>query len=676
VKKFLFLLLFVCITVAGYTQQVQIDSLLNALGSAESTQQSSIQLRLAQLYASSNSKKAIDYANQAYNNALNDQQKIQIGLFLGGLYSRTGNGQKAIDTYGNILYLATQTNDADARAKAQVALGSAYFLTGNLSESLNNYLQSLRYYEGINDATSTVGIYNGLANIYEKQGNYSKALEYNLKAIDIYESSSNKFRALVGYEQIGNMYLKQNNYAKASEYLQRALLLYTDLKNVAGETSTRVQLGHVSYEAGNYDEAEKHYQKALSLAMGLNMIPLQAASYNGLALVHEKKSEWDKAIAAAKKAVNISQRSNLKIELERAYETLSRLYKNTPEKNKAVTFDNLSREIKDSLYNDSILKQLADLQLRFDGEKQQQQIEIQQKEQEVLALQLSRERQYKNTVIIALISVILALAVFMYLFNQNKKIAQSLYKQKEELQQNNEAILKQKEELGQLNNVKDRFFSIISHDLRNNLTTMKLYFDLIGNPDYVPDEDNNELSKQISASVENTIDLLENLLVWAQTQIKGIEPQPQQINMNEVVRDNINLLGGTALHKGIALVNEVEENIHAFADVDMINLVVRNLISNAIKFTNTGGRVQVKSNTEQNRVIIQIADNGVGISKASLERMFVKNENPTTLGTGNEKGTGLGLLLCKEFVEKNNGKIYVESVEGLGSTFFIELPKA
>jgi signal transduction histidine kinase len=237
----------------------------------------------------------------------------------------------------------------------------------------------------------------------------------------------------------------------------------------------------------------------------------------------------------------------------------------------------------------------------------------------------------------------------------------------------NTSILEQTEKLNQLNTVKDRFFSIISHDLRNNLTTMKLYFDLISHPEY-EESDNKEITKNISGSVENTIDLLENLLIWASAQIKGVPIHIQKLNIHSITQENINLLNSASSQKHIEIMNEINENVTAYGDMDMIRLVLRNLIANAIKFTSENGIIKIKSDVNNNVCQISIIDNGVGISKSSMERLFNQHLNPTTKGTGNEKGTGLGLILCKDFIERNNGKIWVESEEGKGSTFTFELP--
>ncbi len=673
-KKFIvgILLLF---SVSTFAQQQQIDSLTVLYESAPENKQYEFCMRIANLYTNANPNKAIDWALQSLNNAKSSLQEAETKQLLGYLYFRTGNLNKSIETYRQALQISNDIGNEPFKAQVQSALGGTYFLAGNLSESANNYLQALRVFEAQQDKNGMVSVYIGLANIYNKQNNFAQAIEFNLKAINIYEASSNKFKILIGYDQIGNLYQKQGNYTKANEYLQRALKLYVELNNLAGQSSLLLQIGSNQFAAKQYTKAVDSYSQSIALSKKLKMLPVQAAACNGLALSYAELKLYDKAILAGLEAQQIAQKASLKIELEQAYETLSKLYKTTEKHDKATTFENLSKEIKDSLYNDSTLKQLADLQLRFDGEKNKRKIELQTKEQQVLASELLREKQVRNSIVIILLIVLLGLASLSILYIQNKKIAKNLNLQKIELEATSAAILKQKEELGQLNNVKDRFFSIISHDLRNNLTTMKLYFDLVSNPDYEPSEDMEDMTKQISSSVENTIDLLENLLVWAQAQIKGIDINPQKLTLQHLIQGNVDLLAGNAHTKSIELSNDVNAELCIFADEDMINLVIRNLISNAIKFTPKGGSIRVTAHKNNDDAIqINITDTGVGISKTNLEKLFVKNSNPTTLGTANEKGTGLGLLLCKEFIEKNNGSISVSSEPEKGSTFTIILP--
>jgi signal transduction histidine kinase len=663
---------FSCYYLFAQGQQLA-DSLLQAAQNYPQ-QATETYLRLAQLN-SNNPTRAIEYSNQAVDVAASPVQKTKALHFLGNLYFRTGNSSKALQAYRSELEQAQAANLLKQEAEAKSALGAVYFITGNLSESLNQYLQALRYYESNNDKSNILSVYSGLANIYLKQNNFSKSLEYNLKAVQAYEQSADKFKTLMGYDQIGNLYLLQKDYIKANDYLNKSLKLYKELNNRAGEASTLIQLGNIQQQSGNTDKAISYYRNSLQLSKELKMLPLQASALNALAVSYETNKLYDSAIEAAKQAKEIAQASNFKIELELSYDILSRLYKKKSDPEKANTFQNLSRELKDSLYNDSTLKQLADLQLRYESEKKQQQLELQQKEQELLEIELTNERITRQRFIYFSIILGIGLIVVFYFYNQNRKFAKHLQQQKIELEKTTEEIIKQKEELGQLNQVKDRFFSIISHDLRNSLTTMKLYFDLISNKTYKPENNHEELTKQISSSVENTIDLLENLLVWAKAQIKGIDFNPKVLQVSDIVQKNVNLLNGSAHQKNIRLENITDEDLYVFADEDMFHLVVRNLLANAIKFTNVGGNVTIHTEENPTHVTVHITDSGVGISKDSLERLFTKTQNPSTLGTGNEKGTGLGLLLCKEFVLKNNGQIHVESIQGQGSTFSVSLPK-
>jgi two-component system sensor histidine kinase/response regulator len=663
---------FSCYHLLAQGQQLA-DSLLQATQNYPQ-QATETYLRLAQLN-SNNPARAIEYSNQAVDAALSPIQKTKALHFLGNLYFRTGNSSKALQAYKSELEQAQTADLPKQEAEAKSALGAVYFITGNLSESLNQYLQALRYYESSNDKSNILSVYSGLASIYLKQNNFSKSLEYNLKAVQVYEQSANKFKTLMGYDQIGNLYLLQKDYVKANDYLNKSLKLYKELNNRAGEASILIQLGNIQQQSGNTDKAISYYRNSLQLSKELKMLPLQASALNALAVSYETNKLYEYAIDAAKQAKEIAQASNLKIELELSYDILSRLYKKKSDPEKAITFQNLSKELKDSLYNDSTLKQLADLQLRYESEKKQQQLELQQKEQELLEIELTNERITRKRFIYFSIILTIGLIVVFYFYNQNRKFAKHLQQQKVELEKTTEEIIKQKEELGQLNQIKDRFFSIISHDLRNSLTTMKLYFDLISNKTYKPETNHEELTKQISSSVENTIDLLENLLVWAKAQIKGIDFNPKVLQVSDIVQKNVNLLNGSAHQKNIRLENITDEDLYVFADEDMFHLVVRNLLANAIKFTNTGGNVTIHTEENPTHVTVHVTDSGVGIGKESLEKLFTKTQNPSTLGTGNEKGTGLGLMLCKEFVLKNNGQIHVESIQGQGSTFSVSLPK-
>jgi signal transduction histidine kinase len=652
------------------------DSLKAILNAATDPEKLIILTQAAQNLSNNSPYEALDYATQAIDlaHALGDESALARNYQLSGrIHYSNGNFAKAKEAHAQALSWYGRTGNEKGKAESQVALASIYFSQGNLPAAAERYLSALSYYERTANKTGMVMVLSKLGDIYKRQNNFSKAIEYHRRAMRIYEESSDKYRMLVISDQIGNIYLQQNNFRKADEFFRKSLRLYKELNNQAGVAFTLHSLGNTALQAGQPEKALTYFAQSMVIARKQRTQPLVVGNLNGLAQASVATGKNEDAIRLYQEAVKIAREVGLKMELEKAYTGLAEVYKLTRQTSKQSTFRSLSSNIRDSLYNDSIIKKMSNLELMYIAQKKQSQIELLSREQKIRESELLRERQRSSFFTIASVILGIIFIVLVLFFIQNKRIARRLQRQKNELQIKNTEIIAQSEQLRQLNTVKDRFFSIISHDLRNNLTSMRLYFDLISNPEYDA-TGNTELTKQIAGSVENTIDLLENLLVWASAQIKGVPMHIQKINMHSLAEENIHLLAGQALQKRISLHNSIPEDLTAYGDIDTIRLILRNLISNATKFTPEDGRIEVLGEAHGNMCRITVKDNGVGISKRSMELLFRQHENPTTKGTGNEKGTGLGLILCKDFIERNSGRIWAESEEGKGSSFIFELP--
>ncbi|MGC1392384.1 MAG: two-component regulator propeller domain-containing protein [Bacteroidales bacterium] len=252
---------------------------------------------------------------------------------------------------------------------------------------------------------------------------------------------------------------------------------------------------------------------------------------------------------------------------------------------------------------------------------------------------------------------------------------QQIEKQKEELLSQQENLVNMNNELQALNASKDKFFSIIAHDLKNPFSTIIGFSEILkdgirsGDPVEIK-----ESATMINDSAIQTFKLLENLLEWANSQQGNISFNPGQINLSELINEEFIMLNDMAIKKNIVLESCFSKNLTIYADRNMIKTVLRNLISNAIKFTHRNGKVEVNALIEKNMVEISVSDNGVGMTEETISKLFRIDANLSTHGTENEKGTGLGLFLCKEFVEKHNGEIWVESESGKGSNFKFMLP--
>ena len=230
----------------------------------------------------------------------------------------------------------------------------------------------------------------------------------------------------------------------------------------------------------------------------------------------------------------------------------------------------------------------------------------------------------------------------------------------------------QSEQLLGMNKLKDRLFSIIAHDLRGPLINLNDIIKML-NEGMITEEEFKSYVPQLSKNIGYTTGLLENLLFWSKSQLQGEVVKPVYFNLKEVNINILNLFENTIHEKDILIENNIPLSCEVYADKDMIQLVVRNLISNAVKFSKRGGSIELTTNIEGNNTILCVTDTGVGISDSNQKKLF-EQETFTTRGTDNEQGTGLGLLLCKDFIEKNGGSIWVESEMGKGSKFCVRIP--
>ncbi|MEM9647161.1 MAG: hybrid sensor histidine kinase/response regulator [Bacteroidota bacterium] len=237
-------------------------------------------------------------------------------------------------------------------------------------------------------------------------------------------------------------------------------------------------------------------------------------------------------------------------------------------------------------------------------------------------------------------------------------------------------IEEQAQNLKQSNDLKDRMFSIIGHDLRSPLSAAKLKMDFIMRGIIDPKDDKflDETVFDLLKTMDEALNLLQNLLGWAKSESNQIQMIPEKLNLTDLVEQTFRLLKLGSDHKKIEMQNNVPEEVYAFADNNMIKTVLRNIVSNAIKFTPVEGMIKINGKLAKDRVVIEIEDNGNGIAKEDIKKILNPNEHFSKLGTEKEPGTGLGLILCQNFVHKNGGALKIRSEVGKGSTFYFDLP--
>jgi signal transduction histidine kinase len=261
-----------------------------------------------------------------------------------------------------------------------------------------------------------------------------------------------------------------------------------------------------------------------------------------------------------------------------------------------------------------------------------------------------------------------------YLEKMVKEKTEELNNTIEELQTKNEELHNSENQLRIANQTKDKLFSIIAHDLKGPLSGLVSLFDILlsRNPDKEKQE---RYLKTARKTAENTHHLIENLLTWARSQSNHIRYNPEAINLEKDAAQIIDQLSQQAALKNINVINNVDKTHIAKADSNMLKIIMRNLISNALKFTQNGGKIEISSHkSKKGFITIEVADNGIGISEEIAANLFHSNNHSSTKGTQNEQGTGLGLLLCREFIERHGGNLSIESYQGQGSTFKFTIP--
>jgi len=333
--------------------------------------------------------------------------------------------------------------------------------------------------------------------------------------------------------------------------------------------------------------------------------------------------------------------------------------------------DLMSRDISSSLYVNPEERETFKSILNAEGSVNNYEITLKNKfGDEIVVLETATAVKDESGKIIAYRGIIRDIT-------ESKMNEMLLHDYLEELAKTNEQVRISESVLRRANQEKDKFFSIIAHDLKNPFNSLVGLSEILIN-------DINELSKEeivdfsagIHSAARNILQLLENLLEWARVQTGRIKHEPEMINMQELVYENITLLNQTALNKKVLLKSTLDFPATIFADKYMINCVVQNLMTNAIKFTKENDSITLSALDEKDLIRFSVADTGIGIKLEDQEKLFRIDTHHTTKGTNNEAGTGLGLILCKELIEKNNGSIWVESEVGKGTTFHFTLPKS
>jgi two-component system, sensor histidine kinase and response regulator len=609
--------------------QSKIDSLESLVGSVPSdTTKVWLLNQLVEQLREKDNNKAHTYAQQASDLAqlLNYKNGLALALEnLGWILYRKGDFSKSMEISTRALKVTEELGDGKAIARCLINIAAINFEQKRFHEAIGFFKEAYALAKGANDLRTMARCFNNIA--------------YTFRGLEQYDSA-----AVYAYDAV---YLSD----KAGDIYMRGFALRT--------------LGDVEIGFNKPQVALEKYFACYEIALKVDNTFLKSSVLHRIAKSYYSLKRYDESLNYLYENITIAKKFGFKDELERAYKLMSEIYFGMNDFRQAYRFQSLYVGLHDSLYDQRGQEQIAMMQIRYETEMKQAQIELLTKDAELKEKDINK-KQVWIYFYVGCLSLLFILAFVFYYNNRHNRNARI------SLQQKNREIQTQTLQLRNLNSTKDKLFSIISHDLRSPVASLKALMEIVNTTGLTQDEFV-EITRGLKRNLDSVYDDLDNLLLWAQSQLKGLKVAPEQIDLRALADEKINVFADVAKAKNLTIRNLLPDGVTVFADKNHIGLVFRNLLANAVKFNTKSGEIRIFAEEVNNEFHISIADSGVGIKESDLEKLFNPETHFTTQGTNREKGMGIGLLLTKEFLEKNGGSIRVSSTPGLGTTFTFSL---
>lgn len=487
-----------------------------------------------------------------------------------------------------------------------------------------------------------------LATCFAILRDYEQALPYFQQALQLVDKSNDRVQKAQIESNLGYMYLHTNDLQKAKEYCSKAIKVLDQAQFQAWESFAWATLGEVSIKEKEYNKALEHFSKSDSLLTTIQDMQRKAETSQGIADVYYLKRDFAQSLKYAKTAEQISKNINYHQGIVKSSELLYKLFMEENQHKVALEYLSAAKHLSDSILESENRTKflMLETQTRFDREKKMAEFE--------------NEKELAKQKSITYVSIILLIALFIIILLIRKN---AINQKKANLT------------LKELNATKDKLFSIIGHDLKAPINTLQELLALYASKE-ISEKDVAKMAPQLKQNVDYSSFTLNNLLFWAKTQMNGVKPNIKPVPVKKTATSVCDLYQNKIKAKNIKINCSIDPEQKALVDPMHLDIILRNIISNAIKFTPHKGEIQFNSQKRDGRVTISICDSGIGMNKETMDSLFTaKYVNPRN-GTDNEKGTGLGLQISKELIAINHGELNIDSKLGKGSCFYILFPIA
>ena len=559
------------------------------------------------------------------------------------------------------LVLSTQHKLNKEKGKALNNLAWVKYRKGDFTAAFEHSTLALKWNEEMENLPELAASYRCMASVYNSQNNLKKAIELFKKDLELHTKLSDKKSVGRALNNISYCFLKEKQIDSASYYNQKALDYNLRLNDNYLLAFSYRTLGDLYESNGMNDSARLYYSKSILSAEKVKSIQLQLTAQYRLGRNFSYERKYKEAIKNLERALELGIQMGAKSETSVIYNLLSTAYEGNGQFKEAYIAQKKFSSLNDSLYQERSRSKLAEMQAKFEAERKQTEINQLKKEKQ----QQHKESQQKTFLNISLmITTIVFIIMLLVIWRKNKyKTATNLL------------LNKQKEELEETLLLKDKVFSIVSHDLRSPIASLNAVLPML-DPDTLDKDSYQELKDKLTLQVQNLHYVLDNLLIWSRSRMKGISGiENTRFQLKKQADFSVNLLKALAQQKEINIINQIAEDLHYTADSQHYDIIIRNLLLNAIKFTPVKGIISLSGKEDNNNIRISVTDNGIGMTQDQVGRLFQLKTHFTTPGTQKEKGTGLGLLICAEYAAANNWNIQVKSEPGKGSQFSLILPK-
>lgn len=580
----------------------------------------------------------------------------------GNISFKKENYSLALEKYNKELSILDTSKKEQVKyyCLAMARKGVTYGQLGQNDLALEHLLNSLRKAEELKDTTIILENYNDIAITYGQNENYRKAIEYSAKSLNLASTIKDSLSMARSYTNLGLAYFYIEIQDTAYKYIKESLGLNKILNDSIGILYSTLNLAQVYSAQKKHHKSIEGLKEGIKLSRKLKNNYLLNATHTTIAKSYIDINEFDIAERHLLKAEKYFKKIKANLLLKDTYRNFSELYNKQKDYKNAYKYLTKLYDIEKTILNNKSNDQIAKLEIVYETEKKEKEIELLTKDIKIQELENAKVKYTMNLFVLLTVMVLLLSVV---LFNQ--------YRIKKKT---NKLLEEKNEKLKTLNETKDKLLSVMTHDIRNPFVAFISIAQSLYNQHETLDKESIKVyANSINKFAVNINNLLENMLHWVQAQSGRIKVVKHTFPLVKGVNKVVSLYKINAEVKNLELVSRINKDIVISSDMNMLRVIIRNLVNNAIKFTPEGGKIEIDAKVESEKVIVCVKDTGIGIAPESLKDIFGKDSSIDNMGQLTDKGTGLGLKLCKEFAQMNGGDIWVESEKGKGTSFYFTL---